>query len=489
MEKSKIEKINLNFGGVNLNGILIPEAASAETIKNLLELRSQVNYFIDLLESMRPEMEKEKVYTDVIPIPPETKSLAQRAQEFQQEKEKKSTTIKGSFEIKDKKKEEKEEKKVDTVEALEHFLEPTEVEEVEDCGKRKPSRRCFSEGQRQITPYKKEYWYTLNDTPDEKLINVKNILSFNEKVTQEILSKENVLRTKIFEVDGTKYILLSVFCSIMNTAYSNVNMYINENSKDVIVAIALFEDETGRESSRKFIALNSVLHIIKQYNIRIRIEDMVEETQLKFKRILPSNKYITKKDLKAKYFEAKPTLAYIMNNCKYPWYFVNGFNINIKNAWEAYSDYIKDNNYNFEEKKRLFNNFIDVASTSFDNRYSKNFVREDVNLCREALVVYDADNQNYYCAFASSKDKVSTVVKYVNNMLDEIIEKSYTLRDKMYTHQEVAVLCDRSISWVKKAAEHLGIDTDTYLTKDNVKDLMHLSTRSVVTESYADASK
>lgn len=487
MEKSKIEKINLNFGGVNLNGILIPEASSAETIKNLLELRSQVNYFIDLLESMRPE--KEKVYTDVIPIPPETKSLAQRAQEFQQEKEKKSATIKGSFEIKDKKKEEKEEKKVDTVEALEHFLEPTEVEEVEDCGKRKPSRRCFSEGQRQITPYKKKYWYTLNDTPDEKLINVKNILSFNEKVTQEILSKENVLRTKIFEVDGTKYILLSVFCSIMNTAYSNVNMYINENSKDVTVAIALFEDETGRESSRKFIALNSVLHIIKQYNIRIKIEDMVEETQLKFKRILPSNQYITKKDLKAKYFEAKPTLAYIMNNCKYPWYFVNGFNINIKNAWEAYSDYIKDNNYNFEEKKRLFNNFIDVASTSFDNRYSKNFVREDVNLCREALVVYDADNQNYYCAFASSKDKVSTVVKYVNNMLDEIIEKSYTLRDKMYTHQEVAVLCDRSISWVKKAAEHLGIDIDTYLTKDNVKDFMHLSTRSVVTESYADASK
>lgn len=486
MEKSKIEKINLNFGGVNLNGILIPEASSAETIKNLLELRSQVNYFIDLLESMRPEKEKEKVYTDVIPIPPETKSLAQRAQEFQQEREKKSATIKGSFEIKDKK---EEEKKVDVVGVLETQLEPSEVEEVEDCGKRKPSRRCFSEGQRQITPYKKKYWYTLNDTPDEKLINVKNILSFNEKVTQEILSKENVLRTKIFEVDGTKYILLSVFCSIMNTAYSNVNMYINENSKDVILAIALFEDETGRESSRKFIALNSVLHIIKQYNIRIRIEDMVEETQLKFKRILPSNKYITKKDLKAKYFEAKPTLAYIMNNCKYPWYFVNGFNINIKNAWEAYSDYIKDNNYNFEEKKRLFNNFIDIASTSFYNRYSKNFVREDVNLCRGALVVYDADNQNYYCAFASSKDKVSTVVKYVNNMLDEIIEKSYTLRDKMYTHQEVAVLCDRSISWVKKAAEHLEIDTDTYLAKDNVKDIMHLSTRSVVTESYADASK
>lgn len=482
MEKRTMEKINLNFGGINLNGILIPETTSAEAIKSLLELRSQVNYFIDLLESMRPEKEKE--YTDIIPIPPETKSLSQRVQEFQEEKEKKSKTIKGSFEIKNK----KEEKKVDTVEALEHFLEPTEVEEVEECGKRKSSRRCFSEGQRQITPYKKKYWYTLNSTPDEKLINVKNILSFNEKVTPEILGKENVLRTKIFEDNGIKYILLSVFCSVMNTAYSNVNMYANENS-DVKLAIALFEDETGRESSRKFITLDSALHLIKQYNIKIKIEDMVEETQLKFKRILPSNKYITKKDLKAKYFEAKPTLAYIMNNCKYPWYFVNGFNINIKNAWEAYSDYIKDNNYNFEEKKRLFNNFIDVASTSFDNRYSKNFVREDVNLCREALVVYDADNQNYYCAFASSKDKVSTVVKYVNNMLDEIIEKSYTLRDKMYTHQEVAVLCDRSISWVKKAAEHLGIDIDTYLTKDNVKDLMHLSTGSVVTESYADASK
>ena len=101
MEKSKIEKINLNFGGVNLNGILIPEASSAETIKNLLELRSQVNYFIDLLESMRPEKEKE--YTDIIPIPPETKSLSQRVQEFQEEKEKKSKTIKGSFEIKKKK--------------------------------------------------------------------------------------------------------------------------------------------------------------------------------------------------------------------------------------------------------------------------------------------------------------------------------------------------------------------------------------------------
>lgn len=483
MGKTKIEKINLNFGGMNLNGILIPEATSAETIKNLLELRSQVNYFIDLLESMRPEKKKE--YTDIIPIPQETKSLSQRVQEFRQEKEKKSTTIKGSFEIKDK----KEEKEVDAVEVLETKLEPAEVEEVEEYGKRKSSRRCFSEGQRQITPYKKKYWYTLNDTPDEKLINVKNILSFNEKVTPEILDKENVLRTKIFEVDGTKYILLSVFCSIMNTAYSNVNAYINENSKDVIVAIALFEDETGRESSRKFMALDSAIHIIKQYNIKIRIEDMVEETQLKFKRILDANKYITKKALKSNYFEAKPTLAYIMNNCKYPWYFVNGFNINIKNAWEAYSDYIKDNNYNFEEKKRLFNNFIDVASTSFDNRYSKNFVRKDVNLCREALVVYDIDNQNYYCTFASSKEKVSTVVKYVNNMLDEIIEKSYTLRDKMYTHQETAVLCDRSISWVKKAAEHLGIDTDTYLTKDNVKDIMHLSTRSVVTESYADASK
>jgi len=487
MEKSKIEKINLNFGGVNLNGILIPETTSAEAIKNLLELRSQVNYFIDLLESMRPEKEKEKVYTDVIPIPPETKSLAQRAQEFQQEKEKKSATIKGSFEIKDKKKEDKEEKKVDVVEELETRLETTEVEEVE-CS-RKTSRRCFSEGQRQISPYKKKYWYTLNDTPDEKLINVKNILSFNEKVTPEILGKENVLRTKIFEVEGTKYILLSVFCSVMNTAYSNVNTYANENYEDVKLAIALFEDESGRESSRKFIALNSVLHLIKQYNIKIRIEDMVEETQLKFKRILPVNNPIPKNSLKARYFEAKPTLAYIMNNCKYPWYFVNGFNINIKNAWEAYSDYIKDNNYNFEEKKRLFNNFIDVASTSFDNRYSKNFVREDVNLGREALVIFDQDNQNFYCAFASSKDKVSTVVKYVNNMLDEIIEKSYTLRDKMYTHQEVAVLCDRSISWVKKAAEHLGIDIDTYLTKDNVKDLMHLSTRSVVTESYADASK
>lgn len=484
MEKSKIEKINLNFGGVNLNGILIPEATSAETIKNLLELRSQVNYFIDLLESMRPK--KEKVYTDIIPIPPETKSLAQRAQEFQQEKEKKSAAIKGSFEIKDKK---EEEKKVDVVEVLETHLEPSEVEDVEDYGKRTPSRRCFSEGQRQITPYKKKYWYALNDTPDEKLINVKNILSFNEKVTPEILNKENVLRTKIFEDNGTKYILLSVFCSVMNTAYSNVNMYANENSDDVTLAIALFEDETGRESSRKFIALDSALHLIKQYNIKIRIEDMVEETQLRFKCILPANNSISKSTLKAKYFEAKPTLAYIMNNCKYPWYFVNGFNINIKNAWEAYSDYIKDNNYNFEEKKRLFNNFIDIASTSFDNRYSKNFVREDINLCREALVVYDADNQNYYCAFASSKDKVSTVVKYVNNMLDEIIEKSYTLRDKMYTHQEVAVLCDRSISWVKKAAEHLGIDTDTYLAKDNVKDIMHLSTRSVVTESYADASK
>ena len=484
MEKSKIEKINLNFGGVNLNGILIPEATSAETIKNLLELRSQVNYFIDLLESMRPE--KEKVYTDVIPIPPETKSLAQRAQEFQQEKEKKNATIKGSFEIKDKK---EEEKKVDVVEVLETHLEPSEVEDIEDYGKRTPSRRCFSEGQRQITPYKKKYWYTLNDTPDEKLINVKNILSFNEKVTPEILNKENVLRTKIFEDNGTKYILLSVFCSVMNTAYSNVNMYANENSNDVELAIALFEDETGRESSRKFIALDSALHLIKQYNIKIKIDDMVEETQLRFKCILPANNSISKSTLKAKYFEAKPTLAYIMNNCKYPWYFVNGFNINIKNAWEAYSDYIKDNSYNFEEKKRLFNNFIDVASTSFDNRYSKNFVRKDVNLCREALVVYDADNQNYYCAFASSKDKVSTVVKYVNNMLDEIIEKSYTLRDKMYTHQEIAVLCDRSISWVKKAAEHLGIDTDTYLAKDNVKDIMHLSTRSVVTESYADASK
>lgn len=481
MEKRTMEKINLNFGGINLNGILIPETTSAEAIKSLLELRSQVNYFIDLLESMRPEKEKE--YTDIIPIPPETKSLSQRVQEFQEEKEKKSKTIKGSFEIKNK----KEEKKVDVVEELETRLETTEVEEVE-CS-RKTSRRCFSEGQRQISPYKKKYWYTLNDTPDEKLINVKNILSFNEKVTPEILGKENILRTKIFEVEGTKYILLSVFCSVMNTAYSNVNTYANENYEDVKLAIALFEDESGRESSRKFIALNSVLHLIKQYNIKIRIEDMVEETQLKFKRILPVNNPIPKNSLKARYFEAKPTLAYIMNNCKYPWYFVNGFNINIKNAWEAYSDYIKDNNYNFEEKKRLFNNFIDVASTSFDNRYSKNFVREDVNLGREALVVFDQDNQNFYCAFASSKDKVSTVVKYVNNMLDEIIEKSYTLRDKMYTHQEVAVLCDRSISWVKKAAEHLGIDIDTYLTKDNVKDLMHLSTRSVVTESYTDASK
>ena len=86
-----VQKINFNLSGINLNGILVAKEESDKAIKNLLELRSQVNYFIELLESMRPEKEKE--YTDIIPIPPETKSLSQREQEFQEEKEKKSKTI------------------------------------------------------------------------------------------------------------------------------------------------------------------------------------------------------------------------------------------------------------------------------------------------------------------------------------------------------------------------------------------------------------
>ena len=57
------------------------------------------------------------------------------------------------------------------------------------------------------------------------------------------------------------------------------------------------------------------------------------------------------------------------------------------------------------------------------------------------------------------------------------------LRDKIYEVDEVAKLCDRQSDWVVKAIKHLGFDPD-FINKDTAKEVMHLSTKSIVTRSY-----
>ena len=87
-----VQKINFNLSGINLNGILVAKEESDKAIKNLLELRSQVNNLIELMESMKPEdvveAPKEKPYTDVIPIQSNDFSLAQKVSQFQHQNQK-----------------------------------------------------------------------------------------------------------------------------------------------------------------------------------------------------------------------------------------------------------------------------------------------------------------------------------------------------------------------------------------------------------------
>ena len=48
-----------------------------------------------------------------------------------------------------------------------------------------------------------------------------------------MLNKDHVLETKVFNVNNNSYILLSVFCNVMNTDYNAVNKYASEdNGKD-----------------------------------------------------------------------------------------------------------------------------------------------------------------------------------------------------------------------------------------------------------------
>jgi hypothetical protein len=228
--------------------------------------------------------------------------------------------------------------------------------------------------------------------------------------------------------------------------------------------------------------LKYALGIIKQYGFKIVVNHVDFEGYLNLKDLLDLDTAISRKDLKENYFEGKPLLAYIMNNSKYPWYYLNNNNISIKEAWKAYESYANSEGHNFETKKRLFNEFIDVGFSSFENRYSMP-VRPDVDFCREPITVYDDSIDNYYAVFGSKKEIAFAVVSYVDNRLDKIIEESYMLRDKIYDVDEVARLCDRQSDWVTKAIKHLGLDPD-FINKDTAKEVMHLSTKSIVTRSY-----
>ena len=291
-----------------------------------------------------------------------------------------------------------------------------------------------------------------------------------------------VLETKVFNVNGNSYILLSVFCNVMNIDYNAVNKYASEDNGKDNFAIGLFVNDNGRESARKLINLKYALGIIKQYGFKIVINNVDIEGYLNLKDLLDLNTAISRKDLKENYFEGKPLLAYIMNNSKYPWYYLNNNNISIKEAWKAYESYANSDGHNFETKKRLFNEFIDVGFSSFENRYSMP-VRPDADFCREPSTVYDDAIDNYYAVFGSKKEIAVAVVSYVDNRLDKIMEESYMLRDKIYDVDEVAKLCDRQPDWVVKAIKHLGLDTD-FINKDTAKEVMHLSTKSIVTRSY-----
>lgn len=436
-----VQKINFNLNGINLNGILVAKEESDKAIKNLLELRSQVTEIIDLLESMKPE--EEKPFTDAIPIPSNDFSLAQKVEQYQNEKE-----------------------------------EVSDNSANEQAGIKRS--RYFAEGSGKKQPHSKSCFYSLNGEYSAKLISVKNLLSFSERVSQDMLKIDHVLETKVFKEGNTEYILLSVFCNLMNTDYSTVSKYAEGDSDKF--AIALFENETGRESARKLIELNYALGIIKQYGFKIKVKSVEFEGYLNFKSLLDLSTAISRRSLKDHYFEGKPLLAYIMNNSRYPWYYLNYNNTSIKESWNTYENYANSGDYNFDTKKRLFNDFLEVGFSSFENRFSRP-VRQDVDFCRSAITVYDEANDNYYAVFGTRKEFAVMLIEHTDNRLDKIIEKSYMLRDKIYTVDELAELCDRKQDWVVKAIKYLDLDPE-FINKDTARDVMQLSTKSIVTAAY-----
>lgn len=436
-----VQKINFNLSGINLNGILVAEEESDKAIKNLLELRSQVTEIIDLLESMKPE--EEKPFTDVIPIPSNDFSLVQKVEQYQKEKE-----------------------------------EVSDNSANEQAGIKRS--RYFAEGSGKKQPHSKSCFYSLNGEYSAKLISVKNLLSFSERVSQDMLKIDHVLETKVFKEGNTEYILLSVFCNLMNTDYSTVSKYAEGDSDKF--AIALFENETGRESARKLIELNYALGIIKQYGFKIKVKSVEFEGYLNLKYLLDLSTAISRRSLKDHYFEGKPLLAYIMNNSRYPWYYLNYNNTSIKESWNTYENYANTGDCNFDTKKRLFNDFLEVGFSSFENRFSRP-VRQDVDFCRSAITVYDEATDNYYAVFGTRKEFAVMLIDHTDNRLDKIIENSYMLRDKIYTVDELAELCDRKQDWVVKAINHLGLDPE-FINKDTARGVMQLSTKSIVTAAY-----
>lgn len=439
--KELVQKINFNLSGINLNGILVAGEESDKAIKNLLELRSQVTEIIDLLESMKPK--EEKPFTDVIPIPSNDFSLAQRVEQYKNEKE----------------------------EVLDNSVN-------EQAGIKRS--RYFAEGSGKKQPHSKSCFYSLNGEYSAKLISVKNLLSFSERVSQDMLKIDHVLETKVFKESNTEYILLSVFCNLMNTDYSTVSKYAEGDSDKF--AIALFENETGRESARKLIELNYALGVIKQYGFKIKVKNVEFEGYLNLKYLLDLSTAISRRSLKDHYFEGKPLLAYIMNNSRYPWYYLNYNNTSIKESWNTYENYANTGDCNFDTKKRLFNDFLEVGFSSFENRFSRP-VRQDVDFCRSAITVYDEATDNYYAVFGTRKEFAVMLIEHTDNRLDKIIEASYMLRDKIYTVDELAELCDRKQDWVVKAINHLGLDPE-FINKETARDVMQLSTKSIVTAAY-----
>lgn len=458
-KKEFAQKIDFNLAGFSLNGVLISNEDSQKAIENLLELRAQVTSMIDILEEMNPEKDK----TDIIPYY-DTKTLSSdpyAKPDFVDTVKKKETpkTIKGSFEITTsaEKKEKKVEKGKSDLSSLRSFK----------------AEGGANEG------FTKTTFYILNGVQGKKLIDVKNSLTFKEKIADEFLNTKNVLQTKVFKnADGKEYILLSVLSNLLNVNYNFLTTVANENNADI--AIAVFTDTNDRESSRKLIDVKTALHIIKEYNIEIVLEDIDFKGYLNLNRFLDMSKAISKANHMENYFNAKKSLIYIMNNCKYPWYFINHCNKMISNSWDAYLKH-KDS-ISFETKKSHFNNFIDVALSSFTNRFTK-AVRDDADFNRELVVVYDDALNNYYTSSSTKKETVFTLVDYVNNKLDTIIENSYKLKNIEYKPKEVAQMCDRSVSWVYKAAEYLGYDS---FSMDAVKEIMQLSTKSLNTVGYKE---
>ena len=167
-KKEFAQKIDFNLAGFSLNGVLISNEDSQKAIENLLELREQVTSMIDILEEMNPEKDK----TDVIPIPYyDTKTLSSdpyaKPDFVNTVPKKKETpkTIKGSFEITTsaEKKEKKEEKGKSDLSSLRSFK----------------AEGGANEG------FTKTTFYILNGVQGKKLIDVKNSLTFIEKIADE----------------------------------------------------------------------------------------------------------------------------------------------------------------------------------------------------------------------------------------------------------------------------------------------------------------